>query len=45
MALQRTAAPLGSRTVRITCQRLLQPTGRFRWRSLGLVVRQIGHLL
>ncbi len=29
-----TAAPLGSRTVRIICQRLLQPTGRFRRRSL-----------
>jgi hypothetical protein len=37
LALQRTAAPLGSRTVRIICLRLLQPTGRFRWRSLSLV--------
>jgi ankyrin repeat protein len=37
-ALQRTAAPLGRRTVRIICQRLLQPTGRFRRRSLSLVV-------
>ena len=38
-ALQRTAAPLGSRTVQIICQRLLQPTGRFRRRSLSLAVR------
>ena len=34
--VQRTAATLGSRTVRIICQRLLQPTGRFRRRSLSL---------
>ena len=33
---QRTAAPLGSRTVQVICQRLLQPTGRFRRRSLSL---------
>jgi TonB family protein len=39
-ALQRTAAPLGRRTFRIICQRLLQPTGRFRRRSLSLVVRR-----
>ena len=38
-ALQRTAAPLGSWTVRIIWPRLLQPTGRFRRRSLSLVVR------
>ena len=38
-ALQRTAAPLGSRTVQVICSRLLQPTGRFRRRSLSLVVR------
>jgi hypothetical protein len=38
-ALQRTAAPLGSRAVRIICQRLSQPTGRFRRRSLSLVIR------
>ncbi len=31
-ALQRTAAPLGSRTVRAIRERLLQPTGRFRQR-------------
>ena len=37
-ALQRTAAPLGSRTVQVICPRLLQPTGRFRRRSLSLVV-------
>lgn len=36
MALQRTAATLGSRTVRIICRRLLQPTGHFRRRSLSL---------
>ena len=35
-ALQRTAAPLGSRTVQVIWQRLLQPTGRFRRRSLSL---------
>jgi len=35
-ALQRTAAPLGTRTVRVLCQRLLQPTGRFRRRSVSL---------
>ena|GEM_PF-5044337 len=29
-ALHRTAAPMGSRAVRVTCQRLLQSTGRFR---------------
>jgi len=29
-ALQRTAAPPGSRAVRMICQRLLQPAGRFR---------------
>ena len=33
-ALQR--RPLGSRTVQIICQRLLQPTGRFLRRSLSL---------
>ena len=38
-ALQLTAAPLGSWTVRVICSRLLQPTGRFRRRSLSLVVR------
>ena len=38
--MTKTAAPLGSRTVRIICQRLLQPTGRFRRRSLSLVVRR-----
>lgn len=36
-ALQRTAAPLSSRTVRVIWPRLLQPTGRFRRRSLSLV--------
>ena len=40
MALQRTTAPLGSRTVRVICQRLLRPTGRLRRQSLSLVVRQ-----
>ena len=35
---QRTAAPLGSPTVQVMCQRFLQPTGRFRRRSLSLVV-------
>lgn len=39
-ALQRTAAPLGSWTVQLICSRPLQPTGRFRRRSLSLVVRQ-----
>ena len=39
-ALQRTAAPLGSWTVRVIWQRPLQPTGRFRRRSLSLVVRR-----
>jgi hypothetical protein len=39
-SLQRTAAPQGSRTVRVIWQRLLQPTGRFRRRSLSLVVRR-----
>src|SRR6266480_5333018 len=34
--LRRTAAPLGSRAIRIICERLLQPTGRFRWGSLSL---------
>lgn len=34
-ALQRTAAPLGRRTVQVICLRLLQPTGRFRRRSLS----------
>ena len=34
-ALQRTAAPLGSWTVQVICQRLLQPSGRFRRRSLS----------
>src|SRR5436190_4273701 len=34
--LQRTAAPLGSRAIRIICERLLQPTGRFRRGSLSL---------
>jgi len=38
-ALQRTAAPLGSRTVQVICSRLLQPTGRFWRRSLSCVVR------
>ena len=33
-ALQRTAAPLDGRTVRVVFQRLMQPTGRFRRRSL-----------
>jgi hypothetical protein len=33
------AAPLGSWAVPVVCQRLLQPTGRFRRRSLSLVVR------
>jgi hypothetical protein len=32
---QLTAAPLGSRTVQVICPRLLQPTGRFRRRSLS----------
>jgi len=36
-ALQRTAAPLGSRTVRIICQRWLQSAGRFRRRSLSYI--------
>jgi len=36
-ALQRTTALLGSRTVRVIWQGLLQPTGRFRRRSLSLV--------
>ena len=31
-----TAAPLGSRAAEVSCQRLLQPTGRFRRRSLSL---------
>jgi hypothetical protein len=39
--LHLTAAPLCSRTVRIICQRLLQPTGRFRRRSLSLVVNHL----
>jgi hypothetical protein len=34
------AAPLGSWTVQVICSRLLQPTGRFRRRSLSLIVRQ-----
>ena len=34
--LRRTAAPLGSRAIRIICERLLQPTGRFRRGSLSL---------
>jgi hypothetical protein len=34
-----TAAPLGSRTVQVICQRFLQPTGRFLRRSLSAVVR------
>ena len=38
--LKRTAAPLGSRAVQIIYQRLLQPTGRFRRRSLNLIVRR-----
>ena len=33
------AAPLGSRTVQIICQRLLLPTGRFRRQSRSLDVR------
>jgi hypothetical protein len=33
-----TAAPPGSWTVQVICQQLLQPTGRFRRRSLSLVV-------
>ncbi len=40
-APQRTAAPLCSRTVRVICQRLLQPHGRFRRRSLSLVAVQL----
>jgi hypothetical protein len=36
-ALQRTTALLGSRTVRVIWQGLLQPTGRFRRLSLSLV--------
>ena len=40
MVLQRPAAPLGSWTARIICPRLLQPTGRFRRRSLSL---DVGH--
>lgn len=36
-ALHLTAAPLDSRTVQIICSRLLQPTGRFRRRSLSLI--------
>jgi hypothetical protein len=35
------AAPLGSGTVRIICQRLLQPTGRFRRQSLTLVIKSM----
>jgi signal peptidase I len=35
-ARQRTAGPLGSRPVRVICQRLLQPTGHSRRRSLSL---------
>ena len=35
-ALQRTAAPLGRRTVRVICQRLLQPPGHFRRRVAEL---------
>jgi len=41
-ALHLTAAPLGSRTVQTICQRLLQPTGRFRRRSLSLHNRAFG---
>ena len=39
--MTKTAAPLGSRTVRIICQRLLQPTGRFRRRSMSLIVKPL----
>jgi hypothetical protein len=39
--LHLTAAPLGSWTVQVIWQRLLQPTGRFRRRSLSLVVRRL----
>ena len=39
--LQRTAAPPGSRKVQVICSRLVRPTGRFRRRSLSLVVRQL----
>jgi len=35
LVLWRTAAPRYAGTVRVVCQRLLQPTGRFRRRSLG----------
>jgi hypothetical protein len=40
-------APLGSRSVQVICSRLLQPTGRFRRRSLSLLVRlkKMCHLL
>jgi hypothetical protein len=44
-ALQRTAAPLGRRTVWVICSRLLQPTGRFRRRSLSLIVRPLDHAM
>jgi len=37
-ALQRTSAPLGSRTVGVIHQRLLQLTGRFRRQSVSLIV-------
>ena len=43
-ALHRTAAALGRRTVREMCQRLLQPTGRFRRRSLSLIVGETDRL-
>jgi hypothetical protein len=38
MAMPRTAAPLGSWTIRTICRRLLQPTGRFQRLSMSLVV-------
>jgi len=40
-SLERTAAPLGRRTVRVIRERRLQPTGRFRRRSLSWVVRPL----
>ena len=36
------AAPLGRRTVRVICQRLLQPTGRFRRRYHRVVKTSVG---
>jgi len=43
MQANQSAAPLGRRTVQVICPRLLQPTGRFRRRSLGLGV--FAHML